>query len=196
MELEKLRKHVIHLMQTKLDPRLAYHNLEHTLDVYDSAVRLGEMEKVDDYQMTLLKTAAMLHDIGMMNSYVGHEEESVKIAKEFLPTFRYGKQEMDLIEKMVMATMLPQSGDTIEEKIICDADLDYLGRDDFNMISLRLKYEWDILGINPTTLREWYRIQVKFLTSHQYYTQSAIDTRQAKKEEHLLQIMDICSIQK
>ncbi len=95
---------------------------------------------------------------------------------------------------MIITTKLPQSANTLLEKIICDADLDYLGRPDFFMISLRLKYEWDVLGIKPTTLKEWFKIQIDFLTSHKYFTDSARALRQKMKDEHVKQVKDICSL--
>jgi hypothetical protein len=194
MDIEGLKRRVILLLTNDLDARLAYHNLEHTLDVYDAAIRLAEMEDVNKKDLPVLQATALLHDIGMLREYIGHEEKSVEIARELLPGFKFGKKEIDKVCEMIMSTMLPQNANGNLEQIICDADLDYLGRPDFHMISLRLKYEWDILGIRPTTLHEWYRIQVDFLSNHTYFTASAKKLRQEMKEEHLRQIMDICSV--
>ena len=68
--------------------------------------------------------------------------------------------------------------------IICDADLDYLGRDDFFTISDTLRRELRDHGkINSD--RVWDEIQVKFLTMHRYFTNSAKKLRESKKMEHL-----------
>jgi hypothetical protein len=129
----------------------------------------------------------------MLTTYKGHEEASCVIAAEYLPDFGYTAQEIERVNKMIMATKLPQNASTHLEQIICDADLDYLGREDFFMISHRLKLEWNLQEFNVTTLKEWYKLQVSFLGSHQFFTQSAKETRDAGKLKNLNQIKEICA---
>lgn len=85
---------------------------------------------------------------------------------------------------MIAATEIPQSPKNHLEEIICDADLDYLGRDDFFIIGDRLYAELMTLGIvkNET---EWNKLQVKFMESHHYYTTTAQKLRAKKKEKNL-----------
>jgi len=72
---------------------------------------------------------------------------------------------------------------------MCDADLDYLGRDDFHEVADLLRRELREHGkINSDRL--WDEIQVKFLEQHTYFTKSAIKTRQAKKMKHLEEIKE------
>ena len=73
------------------------------------------------------------------------------------------------------------------QQIICDADLDYLGRDDFHQISDTLRRELRDHGkINSDRL--WDELQIKFLEAHQYFTKSAIKLRQEKKLKHIEEI--------
>ena len=46
-----------------------------------------------------------------------------------------------------MATKVPQSPKNHLEEILCDCDLDYLGRDDFEKISNNLFSEWKEHGL-------------------------------------------------
>jgi len=64
------------------------------------------------------------------------------------------------------------------------------------MISHQLKYEWDVLGINPTTLNEWYQIQINFLSNHEFFTDSALRMRKAGKQKNLDEIREICALKK
>jgi hypothetical protein len=75
--------------------------------------------------------------------------------------------------------------------ILCDADLDYLGRDDFFMIAHRLQYEWNKLGVYPTTLRKWYELQLQFLDNHVYFTDAAKQTRNEYKAENVAQVKEL-----
>jgi hypothetical protein len=86
-----------------------------------------------------------------------------------------------------MATRIPQSPKTHLEEIICDADLDYLGRDDFEVISNYLRNEFFHLGI-VNTEEEWMQVQIKFFESHQYFTKTTREKRSRKKMKHLEQL--------
>jgi hypothetical protein len=184
---------MLNKLEKELDPRLTYHSVAHTLDVTESAVRLADMEKVSPAEIQIIKTACLYHDSGMLVTYRGHEEASVEICRQTLPLFNYTEEEIETVCRMILSTKLPQDATELLDKILCDADLDYLGRQDFFMISHKLKYEWDILSINPTTLQEWYMIQKEFLSSHRYFTNSAIHLRQAHKLENLHQVQLICN---
>jgi predicted metal-dependent HD superfamily phosphohydrolase len=181
--LEKLRQ--------ELSPTLYYHDLNHTLDVLRSVERLADLENVTGEDLILLQTASLFHDAGMIRTYLGHEQASVEMIEEFLPHFGYNPPQIAKINKMIMTTRLPQSATGTLEQILCDADLDYLGRDDFFMIAHRLKLEWAVKNIKPTTLKEWYLLQISFLTTHRYFTKSAIESREAKKQKNLLEIHEI-----
>jgi uncharacterized protein len=196
MNYESVKKFILHKLERELDPRLTYHSVDHTLDVLESAVRLAEMENISQEEIILLKTACLFHDSGMLVTYRGHEEASIEICRQTLPAYNYSKEETETICRMILTTKLPQCASDHLDKILCDADLDYLGRPDFFMIAHRLKYEWDVLDFHPTTLQEWYKIQQEFLSAHRYFTVSAIKLRQSIKMENLEQVLMMCNHEK
>jgi predicted metal-dependent HD superfamily phosphohydrolase len=190
MDFEGAKSYILKALE-ELNPKLYYHDLSHTHDVLNSAERIARLENVSDSEAVLLKTAALYHDSGMLRTYNGHEEAACQIVSEVLPGFGYSNDQTAHICRMIMTTKLPQSASGKLEQIICDADLDYLGREDFFMISHRLKLEWNIQNIYVTTLKQWYELQVQFLESHTYFTKSAIDTRKAGKQQNLEQIKEL-----
>lgn len=191
MDYQGVKKIIIKKLSEELKPDLYYHDLSHTFDVLNSVERLSELEKISEEEKTLIKTAALFHDSGMLKTYTGHEEASCEIVMKTLPAFHYSENDISLINKMIMATKLPQNAMSKPEQIICDADLDYLGRDDFFMISHRLKLEWNVFKIKTTTLKEWYFLQIDFLSKHNYFTKAAIETREPGKQQNLSQIIEI-----
>jgi len=170
-----------------LSELLYYHGVHHTLDVLQRATELCEIEKIPSHETTLLKTAALYHDCGFMYSNVDHEQLGCNIVVEMLPQFQYEDREIDLICRMIMATKVPQSPQTELEAILCDADLDYLGRNDFKAIGDTLFQE---LKAHQTleSREEWNRMQVSFLESHSYFTKTNQQLRQALKQQHLDQL--------
>ena len=86
-----------------------------------------------------------------------------------------------------MATKLPLHPMTRLEQIMCDADLDYLGRDDFHRISEDLKHEMEEHGMVKND-KHWDEIQIHFFEVHQYYTATSIALREEKKQQHFAEI--------
>jgi len=89
-----------------------------------------------------------------------------------------------------MATKIPQSPKNILEEIICDADLDYLGRDDFEPISDSLRREFLELGIVSSD-EHWYSLQIKFIENHNYFTNSSRQLRNPEKLKRLEKLKSV-----
>jgi HD superfamily phosphodiesterase len=183
----EIRAFVLELLSNELSPNLTYHGVHHTLDVLGVVDDYIRRDKIPVEEAELLKVGALLHDIGFINTYTNHEEEGVRIAKDLLKNYGLSKAEFSVIEGLIMATKVPQKPATHLEKIICDADLDYLGRNDFEKISESLFQELqnqDILHDRDN----WNRIQVKFLEQHSYHTEFARKHRQPEKAKRLEEI--------
>ena len=193
MNLHGARDYILTKLKNELVPFYYYHNVAHTEDVHKAVVRLADKEQISQNELVLLETAAYYHDSGILIKYTGHEEESVKIAKEVLPNFGYSDDDIDIISGMIFSTYINGQVDTLSKKILCDADLDYLGRPDYFIIAQRLRLEWNILG-EPISLKDWYFSQVKYFENHKYHTESAFNLRNKGKEENLRQIKDLLSL--
>ena len=79
---------------------------------------------------------------------------------------------------------------TLLEKIICDADLDYLGRADFIPVSDTLFKELKYQNI-ITNIDDWNRLQVKFISNHQYFTKTANLFREVNKQKQIDRIKQL-----
>ncbi len=193
MDFHAASGYIIHHLRRDLNHSLRYHCVEHTLDVLEATRRLADLEKIEPLSLQLLETASLFHDAGMITQYSDHESASVILAKQVLPGFGYTSREIEEVTSLIMVTKLPQRPLNNLEQIICDADLDYLGRDDFFIRSFSLRLEWKDNDVENTTLAEWFDLQIKFLAGHQYFTKSAILLRNHKKLEHLEELKQLCN---
>lgn len=184
MQFDKATDFILKKLDRELPKHLYYHCIAHTEDVYASAKMLAKMEQVNAYQTELVLTAACYHDSGFLNSIIGHEEVSCIIASQNLRLFKYTKAEIELICGMIRATRIPQNPKNHLEQILADADLDYLGRNDFFTISHKLFRELIHTGIINDDA-EWNEVQLNFIESHQYFTKSASILREDKKQSNL-----------
>jgi HD superfamily phosphodiesterase len=191
MNLPAAREFILQRLLTGLDPRMIYHNYQHTLDVCHTARELGVRESVSPGEMETLETAALFHDTGLLDGYADHEEKSAEYAAEHLPRFGFPEEEIRKIRKLIRCTRLPQEAESRLDQILCDADLYYLGQDEFFVNSFKLKLEWKLFGVRDYTLREWLELQQKFLSSHRYFTATARSEREQGKKRHLTEITEL-----
>lgn len=167
-----------------LSSALTYHGKHHTLDVLAVSERLCQSEKVSENGTTLVLTAALLHDIGFLRHHKDHETHSCKIAEEWLPQFGYTEGAIKKVCGLIRATKIPQSPHNHLEEILCDADLDYLGRADFYQIGQTLFQEMRTLKMVETEA-DWNVMQIRFLENHRYFTATNRRERAAMQDKHL-----------
>ena len=185
IDFEKWKQKVFSMLSSHLSPMLTYHTIEHTMDVIEQCERLALAEGIKDGEELLpLRLASLYHDTGFLYVYHNHEEKSCEIVQEHLQGEGLGSDTMSLICSLIMVTKIPQTPKTHLEEIICDADLDYLGRDDFECISNKLRKEFFAFGFVRNE-EEWNDVQIRFIESHRYFTKTAQHTRTEKKEQHL-----------
>ncbi len=180
-----IKLHIVDKLKKGLSPALTYHNVAHTLDVLKQAVDIAMHEGIkDENDLLLLKISALYHDVGFLKLYTGHEEISCEVAGQELADFGFSKDHINIICGMIRATKVPQQPQTTLEEIICDADLDYLGRDDFFKTGEGLYKEFLDQKIVIDD-RSWNSLQVRFLESHHYFTTTSKERRQKQKQKHL-----------
>ena len=184
---EALKDNIITQLKSHLLPGLYYHSPEHTLDVLNAAERIGQAEKITDAEMLLLKTAALLHDSGYLFTAKNHEENSCRIARLVLTQNDFTNEEIDIICDLIMATKVPHQPQNKLAEILCDADLDYLGRKDFSDLSQKLFDEMSMFA-KVKDKDEWNKMQISFFEQHTYYTETSRKLRDSLKEKHLQDI--------
>jgi uncharacterized protein len=178
---EKLKTNLLAKLKG-LNPNLTYHSIDHTMDMMEQAVRIAHEEGItNERDLFLLKTAALYHDSGFLETYTDHEKRSCEIFLADAVNFDFTEKEKEIICGLIMATKIPQEPNTLMERIICDADLDYLGRNDFLEIGDTLRREflhYKIVADNNA----WEKLQLKFLQNHSYHTKASQQQREPVKQ--------------
>ncbi len=178
---------ILDKIEQELPSCFTYHNIQHTLDVLDAAMRIAAMEKLDKEKFRVLRIAVCFHDAGCVYRYLGHEQRGCEMAQEYLPVFGFSPIEIKLINNMIMATKIPQTPKNKLENIITDADLDYLGREDYYLIAATLFEEAKLfLGVKNEI--EWNIMQLNFLRNHQYHTNYMKKLRDPEKNKRIKEI--------
>jgi class 3 adenylate cyclase len=181
---------ILDKLEMDLPGHLFYHNVKHTVDVVTEVELIGWAEGCSDEEVLLLKTAALFHDAGHIVAYDNHEYYGTQIAREMLPEYNYSSEQIDRICSIIMSTKLPPKPTNLLENIICDSDLDYLGRSDFVPVSNTL-YEELKAQNKMGSLNDWNKMQVKFISGHQYFTKTARSLREVNKQQQIERIQSL-----
>jgi adenylate cyclase len=181
---------ILDKLEKELPENLFYHNVKHTVDVVTEVELIGWGEGCSDEEILILKTAGLFHDVGHIIAYDNHESFSTRIAREMLPEYNYTPEQIESICSVIMATKLPPRPANLLESIICDSDLDYLGRSDFIPVSNTL-YEELKARDKMKSLNDWNKMQVKFISGHQYFTNTARSLREVNKQLQIERIQNL-----
>lgn len=193
MELENISAYpeichkILEDLSRKLPAHLTYHTLGHTIDVANVCNHYIEYYMVADSVARLIRIAAVAHDYGYIFSPEGHEERSIAEVRPMLSD--YSEREISLIEGMIRATKVPQKPQNLYEEILADADLDYLGRQDYPQLSGSLYAEFLHFGVVANDA-QWLAVQIKFLESHHFHTDWAKRHRSDAKHQVLQRLRE------
>ncbi|MBT8219267.1 MAG: HD domain-containing protein [Bacteroidia bacterium] len=163
------RKHVSELY----DPTLDYHNIIHAERVMSVASDLAKQEGLEKSEILKIKLAGLFHDVAYAEAPDNHEAKSAEKAKEFLQTQGLSEADINDICALILATNIHSRPRNIGEMIMRDADVSYLGSTDYGVISNLLRSEMEMLSGNKMDDEEWNDLTAKFVTDHQFFTDSA-----------------------
>ena len=174
---------IIEKLAAEISSIYTYHNVHHTRAVFHHAALIAEKEEIEGHDMELLLTAAAYHDSGFLEKSIGHEEVSCTYAREYLPNYGFEQDDIDAICDLIMATKIPQTPKSKLGQILCDADLYYLGTDDYGSLAEKLYQEYLKENVVEDKM-DWQRRQIAFLKQHQYFTKTAKELLGNKRDKN------------
>lgn len=188
--LEKTEKFVTKLLSEELDSKYLYHNLRHTQRVVKSTKELLNSYTLSDKENESILLAVWLHDTGYTKGSANHEIQSCQIAEPFLKSEGYDAESTKKVLQYIMATERFAKPQTIQEKIIRDADCSHFTQKSYLETSELLREELKLLGIANYSHKEWINANIKmFRTEHRFYTEYAKENWQSGKDKNLRKLI-------
>lgn len=184
----ELRHYIFELFKNKLPINTVYHNFNHTIHVVEASNEIGLFNELTNSELEIVLIAAWFHDTGFIVSYDNHEEESKKIATNYLIEKGFSKEKIKKINSIIDATKMPQNPKNNLDEIICDADLFHLGEENFNEISNLFRSEKEYINGESFEDIEWMQKNETFLSEHKYFTNYAFEKLDKQKTLNRLKI--------
>ncbi len=187
-------QYITELFRDELPDGIKYHNADHTLHPTKGVVvvahNIAMSENISEHDRELLITAAYFHDTGYIREYKKNEPIAARMAGRILKLIGYKPNEVEKIQEMILLTDPEREPKTRVEKILCDSDLDNLGREDFLKLDGKLREGRRARGIDVSDDVEWYRNTLEFVKEHQYYTESQKKLREKGKQNNIKRLLN------
>ncbi len=166
----EVKNYTIKYYEEKVSSLLFYHSIEHTRLVASVTKSIGTAEGLDERNLQIVEVAAWFHDIGHAVSLKNHEEESSRIARDFL-----SKKEMDVafieeVEKCIRSTKMGAPKNSLNEQILGDADHAHAGMDNFMEISNLLRKEMCNFVERKCSKLDYWKQTLEFITEVEFLT--------------------------
>lgn len=184
LRLQDVEDLVLERMSKELPSNLYFHNISRIKEIYSLVDLFGRAEDLSDEENLILRTAALFQDMGFIISYDNHEDESIKLLSEILPTFKYTQDQINQIVQLVEVSKRLRKPYNRMEEILIDANMNYLSRADF--ISINDAYYFELQEREKVSDKEdWNKMQIVLLSNHKYYTRVANMLRDVNPEQQI-----------
>lgn len=182
---KQIEAHVTELFEQHSDPRLVYHNLEHTISIVDYTKEIAAHYHVTETDTLVLYAAAWFHDVGyLFVPAEEHEQKSVELMRDFMKSCTNDEALLNNIEECILATTRDNHPENLIHQIIADADTYHLGTKEFNGLNKLVKKEKELFH-GYIDKGEWIKKNLDFLRQHQYYTSYCKDLLENRKQKNI-----------
>jgi predicted metal-dependent HD superfamily phosphohydrolase len=186
----QVEKYIKDLLSIELQGR-PYHNFNHTAQVAKKCDELASYYGLSELDREALLTAAWFHDTGYLHGGMNHEEESTKIALNFLNELNISVEFIMKVNTLILATKLPARPTTFLQEILCDADLYHLASADYSKWSDRLRQEIQIQRGSPIAEKAWIQENITFYKTHHYFTEYANTFWESQKQLNFQTLIEL-----
>ena len=164
--------YVTKLFAAELPAKLTYHSLHHTEMVVKECRALAPAAALGPDDTEALLLAAWFHDTGYLDVYDGHEYRSMERAAAWLAERGVAADRAQLIQDAIKTTHRDITPETELQKLLVDADLSNLAREDFRASAELLRTEWEVVLGQTYTSPEWAELQLNFMVAHKYRSEA------------------------
>ena len=190
---ENLFEFIKKRLEDETDPRLTYHNWEHTEKVMEQSEYFAGLCGKNLTEIKLLQTAALFHDIGYLMRYDDNEGISADYAGEILPEYGYTEDEIEEIKRMIRSTVLGTFPEHELDQILCDADISHAGSPKFYAAGEKFRKELELVKGLVYTELDWIELELQFLLNHEFKHYKIKKILQSQKDKNIQKMRDFIS---
>ncbi|MFY9241657.1 MAG: Pycsar system effector family protein [Polaribacter sp.] len=182
--------YVLNFLNKNLEKNYVYHNISHTQRVVKNTKEICENITSTEQEKEDVILASWFHDTGFIKGAIGHEAESVSIARNWLESQNVDASRIEAISKIIMATKMGSKPTSKLEEIISDADCAHLASKKFFDYTALLRKEWELTGFKKVSDADWIKENIEFFTlTQKFYTDYALKNWSEDKSKNLVKLI-------
>lgn len=183
LRLNDLESEVYTILEVFNDLNLPYHNLKHTIDIYTKAELYAHSEQLSSEEILLVKTAALLYDLYMIDKLNYIDNQNYKPI-HLLTEFKYSEKQKEIVFRLFLRLDKPLLPQSEMEKVFVDAEFDYFGRMDFKDI---IRNRLDELDLHPASNghNKAKKDLLEVFEFYDFHTETAKQLREVKKAKQI-----------
>jgi len=166
----------------------SYHSLEHTRLVASMASKIAETEELDTKDKEIVVVAAWFHDIGHTISIEHHEDESCRIARQFLLSKEMDEKFISEVESCIQSTKRFAPKKSKLDEILYDADHAHTGMLNFMEVSNLLRKEIRNHSEKKCSKLDYWEKTLKFLKETKFLTKYATENMEPLQNENIKKV--------
>jgi adenylate cyclase len=186
IKLQDIEEIILKMFEDEAPPNLYFHNSSLVKNICNQVDLISNAEKITEEEYVNLKLAAVFLYTGFITDYEKPMVQAVNFVAKVLPGYGFSTENIEITTRLIRNAFTDTHETTLDD-ILHDARYDYLGRVDFLKLTDKLLREMSEYGIYENKSK-WIADQKKFLTDHQFRTNSARLLRSVSLEEQLAMI--------
>jgi len=186
IKLQDIEEMITKMFDDEAPPNLYFHNSALVKNISNQVELLATAEKVPDEDFINLKLASVFLLTGFISDYEKPMEASSRLVEEILPKYGFSQENIEST-KRIIKNSFDEHQESLSDNILHDAKYDYLGRFDYMKLTEKLQRERTEYGKHSDS-KSWVGIQEKFLSDHQFITNTARLLRSVTLEDQISEL--------
>ena len=164
-----LKQQVLDLLQQKFpEDRHYYRGASHTINALNVVEEYIDYMRVGTYEAQILRLGVLMRDLGEL-TLVENGEDGIELVKKIMADAGYSFVQTKVVADLVKSTRQPHRPTNLLERIICDVDMEFLGREDHEEAS-EMFFQELLKNSMVSSREEWDQWQQEMLDNHKYHT--------------------------
>ena len=167
-----------------------YHNALHTQDVCEALFEITPYLPLPTSEIDALLTAGVFHDFGYLDSYLDNEALALPYMSMFCKKAGIEETVVLRAHELILETRYPYHPVSEAGKLLCDADIEYIGRSFEYFISRADNLRNELANAENLHFsdRQWFAAEVDFLQKNSFFSPVFRELRNAGRVSNLSQL--------
>jgi len=173
-------------MKANLPENIAFHNYNRTAKVARIGDTLSIQSDLRENEKMLLHLAALFIDSGYCEDSHNSAAAAAMLARNYLSGKGLDDASIKAITESIEAIGYPQQPVSLIAQYLCDADMYYLGSNNYSLNTELLRKEISLVDKVNYSDKDWIRKQLQVLEDHTYFTAEARKLFKKRKKNNIL----------